>query len=180
MTDAASKLALPKPATHVRSVLGPRPAVVLAAGAVMVGVVLVLGYLISSSQDSSRRAAEQRFASGATIHSQLTSSLLATSGAALRSSAAKVPPTRLALDALVKSSHLGYAAIISANGTVVASSSRAPGSRGQASRGATGVRPPGAFGTALAVWSPAGRRWETSEDRLGRIVCDTSRVVVCS
>jgi signal transduction histidine kinase len=92
----------------------------------MLGVVLVLAYLISSSQNSSRRAAEQRFASGATIRSELTSSLLTTSGTALRSAAAKVPPTRSALDALVKSSRLRYAVIASTTGKVVATSGRIP------------------------------------------------------
>src|SRR3982074_3656580 len=105
MNDPASQPALPKPAMQPRTVLGPRPAVVMIAAAVMVGVVLVLGYLISSSQDSPRRAAKMRFAAGGAVRSRLTSSLLSTPGAALRSSAAKVPPTRSALDALVKSSH---------------------------------------------------------------------------
>jgi signal transduction histidine kinase len=106
-------------------VLGPRPWVVTIVALAMLGVVFVLGYLISSSQDSSRSAARQRATSGATIRSQLTSSLLSTSSTALRSAAAKVPPTRAALDRLVASSHLGYAAIMSADGTIVASSSRA-------------------------------------------------------
>jgi signal transduction histidine kinase len=103
-------------------VLGPRPLVLVAAAAVVLVVVVVLGSLISASQDSSRSAARQRFASGATIRSQLTSSLLSTTSAALQGAAAKVPPTRAGLDALVKSSRLGYAAIMSADGTIVASS----------------------------------------------------------
>jgi signal transduction histidine kinase len=108
-----------------RGVLGPRPWVVTIVALAMLGVVFVLGYLISSSQDSSRSAARQRATAGATIRSQLTSSLLSTSSTALRSAAAKVPPTRAALDRLVAASQLGYAAIISADGTIVASSSRA-------------------------------------------------------
>jgi signal transduction histidine kinase len=100
--------------------------VVVITALVMLGVVFVLGYLISSSQDSSRSAARQRATAGATIRSELTSSLLSTSSAALRTAAVKVPPTRAALDRLVGASHLGYAAILSANGAIVASSSRAP------------------------------------------------------
>jgi signal transduction histidine kinase len=125
MTSAVSNRALPTPAKRMRTVIGPRPAVMGVAATVILGVVLVLGYLISSSQDSSRSSARQRFAAGATIRSQLTSSLLNTSGVALRTAAARVPPTRSALDALVKSSRLGYAAIVSANGAIVASSSGA-------------------------------------------------------
>jgi signal transduction histidine kinase len=112
-------------ASRWRGVLGPRPWVVTIVALAMLGVVCVLGYLISSSQDSSRSAARQRATAGATIRSQLTSSLLSTSSTALRSAAAKVPPTRAALDRLVASSHLGYAALLSADGTVVASSSGA-------------------------------------------------------
>jgi signal transduction histidine kinase len=106
--------------------LGPRPWVITATALAMLSVVLVLGYVISSSQDSSRSAARQRASAGATIRSQLTSSLLSTSSAALRSAAANVPPTRSALDRLVASSHLGYAVILSASGAIVASSRHTP------------------------------------------------------
>jgi signal transduction histidine kinase len=112
-------------ASSWRGVLGPRPLVVTIVALAMLGVVFVLAYLISSSQDSSRSAARQRATASATIRSQLTSSLLSTSSTALRSAAPKLPPTRAALDQLVASSHLGYAAIMSADGTIVASSSRA-------------------------------------------------------
>jgi signal transduction histidine kinase len=125
MTVAVSNRGRVEPAHRFRGVLGPRPVVLAIAAAVMVAVVIVLAYLISASQDSTRQAARQRFASGATIRSQLTSSLLTTSGGALRASAANVPPTRAGLDALVKSSHLQYAAILGADGHVVAASSGA-------------------------------------------------------
>jgi signal transduction histidine kinase len=108
------------------SVLGPRPLVMIAAALVMLAVVGVLGFLISSSQGSSRSAARQRFAAGATIRSQLTASLLTTSGASLRGEAAKVAPTAAALDRVVSTSHLGYAVILSSGGAIVASSSHTP------------------------------------------------------
>jgi signal transduction histidine kinase len=112
--------------TRTRGVLGPRPGVVVIAALVMLAVVGVLGYLISSSQDSSRRAAKQQFAASATIRAQLTSSLLSTSATSLRAAAAKVAPSPSALDRLVAASHLGYAAILSNDGAVVASSSGIP------------------------------------------------------
>jgi signal transduction histidine kinase len=96
--------------------------VLIAAATAVLVVVMVLGYVISDSQSSSRSAARQRFAAGATIRSQLTSSLLSTTSAALQGSAAKLPATRAGLDALVRSSKLGYAAILSADGSIVASS----------------------------------------------------------
>jgi signal transduction histidine kinase len=160
-----------------RGVLGPRPWVVTTVAVVMLAVVLVLGYLISSSEDSSRSAARQRATSGASIRSQLTSSLLSTSSAALRTAAAKVPPTRAALDGLVASSHLGYAAILTTNGRVVAASSRAtsaelrrlrsrPPYMRQAFSGRTwlsGLLPAGPGGRRMIDWaapfgSSAGRR----------------------
>jgi signal transduction histidine kinase len=118
--------ASPSSSTRIGRALGPRPYVVSIAAIVMFGVVLILANLISSSQDSSRSAARQRFTAGATIRSQLTSSLLSTTETSLREGAAKVPPTAGALDRLVASSHLGYAAIISQSGAVVASSSHTP------------------------------------------------------
>jgi signal transduction histidine kinase len=108
------------------SVLGPRPLVLIATALVMVAVTGVLGFLISNSQGSSRSAARQRFAAGATIRSQLTASLLTTSGAALRGEAAKVTPTAAGLDRVVATSHLGYAVILTGSGAIVASSTHTP------------------------------------------------------
>jgi signal transduction histidine kinase len=107
-------------------VLGPRPLVLIATALVMVAVTGVLGFLISSSEGSSRSAARQRFAAGATIRSQLTASLLTTSGAALRGEAAKVAPTAAGLDRVVATSHLGYAVILSGSGALVAASTHTP------------------------------------------------------
>jgi signal transduction histidine kinase len=126
MTNEASIHAVSKTAHRKTSLLGPRPTVMVVAAALMLGVVVVLAYLISSSQGSSRSAARQRFASGATIRSQLTSSLLSTTGASLHGAAASLVPTTAALDRVVASSHLGYAVILSPDGTVVASSSHTP------------------------------------------------------
>jgi signal transduction histidine kinase len=158
-------------------VLGPRPGVVVIAALVMLAVVGVLGYLISSSQDSSRSAARQQFAASATIRAQLTASLLSTTGTSLRTAAAKVTPSTSALDRLVAGSHLGYAAILSKDGAVIASSSRIPGAElrrigarpayiGNALKGASwisGLRPRDPSGKPMIDWaasfnSPRGRR----------------------
>jgi signal transduction histidine kinase len=114
------------PTSRVRTIFGPRPAVLALAASVMVAIVLVLGYLIWSSQDSSKSSARQRFVASATIRSQLTSSLLTTSSTALRTAATKIAPTTKALDQIVAASHLGYAVILTDQGSVVASSSKTP------------------------------------------------------
>lgn len=107
-------------------VMGPRPLVMFVAALVMISVVGVLGLLISDSQGSSRSAARQRFAAGATIRSQLTASLLTTSGASLRGEAPKVVPTAAGLDQVVAASHLKYAVILSRGGAIVAASTDTP------------------------------------------------------
>ena len=109
-----------------RRLLGPRPGVIAAAAACVIGVVFVLAQLVSSSQGASRRTEQERFASGAVVRGQLTASLLSTSSASLRASAPKVAPSSQALNRLVRTSHLGYAAMLSSDGTVIATSSGAP------------------------------------------------------
>jgi signal transduction histidine kinase len=86
----------------------------------------VLAQLVLSSQQAARSSAEQRFATGAVVRGQLTAALLSTSSTSLRASAPKLAPNRAALDRLVKASHLGYAALLSARGDVIATSSGAP------------------------------------------------------
>jgi signal transduction histidine kinase len=110
------------------TLLGPRPGVIIASAFVMFSVVAVLGYLISDSQNFSRSAARQTFASGARVRSELTSSLLATSSASLNTEASKLVPNPSSLDRLVAASHLTYAAILSADGKLLASSSKSPAS----------------------------------------------------
>jgi len=165
------------PTSRARAVLGPRPGVVVIAALGMLAVVGVLSYLIWSSQDSARSAARQRFVASATIRSQLTASLLSTTGTSLRTAAAKVAPSAPALDRLVAASHLGYAAILSGDGVVVASSSRIPqaelrriGARPAYIRNAlkgtswiSGLQPSDRSGRPMVDWaasfnSPLGRR----------------------
>jgi signal transduction histidine kinase len=116
----------PGPGSRMRSALGPKPGVIISSALVMLGVVAVLGYVINSSQNSSRTAAKQRFAAGATIRSQLTSSLLATSSASVNGAAAKLTANAASLDRVVATSHLAYAVILSRDGRILASSSHAP------------------------------------------------------
>ena len=89
----------------------------------VLAVVLTLAQLVRSSQAASRSSAEQRFASGAVVRGQLTSALLSTSSAALRAAALKTAATPAALDRFVKASKVGYAAILSDEGDVLAVSS---------------------------------------------------------
>ena len=103
----------------------PRPMIITGAALAVLAVVAVLAQLVLSSQDASRNAAQERFVSGAAVRGQLTASLLATTSSSLRAAATKLPPTRKALDRCAASSHLGYAAILSSSGSVVASSSGA-------------------------------------------------------
>jgi signal transduction histidine kinase len=110
----------------VKRVLGPRPVVISLAALCVLAVVAVLAQLVLSSQQASRSAAQQRFTSGAAVRGQLTASLLSTSSSSLRAAAAKLPPTQKALDKFAAASHLGYAAILSSTGDVVAISSGAP------------------------------------------------------
>ena len=110
----------------VRRILGPRPVVMTVAAVSVLAVVLVLAQLVLSSQQASRSSAEQRFANGAVVRGQLTAALLSTSSASLRASAPKLPPTSAALDRFAKTSRLGYAALLSSSGDVIAISSGAP------------------------------------------------------
>ena len=96
-----------------RRILGPRPVVMTVAAVCVLGVVLALAQLVLSSQQASRSAAEQRFANGAVVRGQLTAALLSTSSASLRAAAPKLAPNSAALDRFAKSSHLGYAALLS-------------------------------------------------------------------
>src|SRR4051794_10520482 len=109
-----------------RRILGPRPVVMTVAAVCVLGVVLVLAQLVLSSQQASRSSAEQRFANGAVVRGQLTAALLSTSSASLRASAPKLAPNSAALDRLTKTSRLGYAALLSSSGDVIAISSGAP------------------------------------------------------
>jgi signal transduction histidine kinase len=106
--------------------LGPKPAVMTVAVLAVVAVVALMAQLVSSSQQASRQAAEERFANGAVVRGQLTAALLSTWSNSLRSSAPKLAPTAKALDAFAKASHLGYAALLSRDGSVLAISSGAP------------------------------------------------------
>jgi signal transduction histidine kinase len=92
----------------------------------VLGIVLVLAQLVLSSQQASRTSAEERFASGAAVRGQLTAALLSTSGASLRASAPKLAPNAAALDRFAKASRLGYAALLSSSGHVIAISGSAP------------------------------------------------------
>jgi signal transduction histidine kinase len=109
-----------------RRILGPRPVVMSVAAVCVLGVVLVLAQLVLSSQQASRSSAEQRFANGAVVRGQLTAALLSTSSASLRATAPKLAPNSTALDRLTKTSRLGYAALLSSSGDVIAISSGAP------------------------------------------------------
>jgi signal transduction histidine kinase len=92
----------------------------------VIGVVIALAQLVLSSQESSRNAARERFANGAVVRSQLTASLLATTNASLRAVGAKLTPDATALDAVSKASRLEYTALLSADGKVIAASSKMP------------------------------------------------------
>jgi signal transduction histidine kinase len=161
----------------IKRVLGPRPVVMSVAVLCVLAVVLTLAELVSSSQSASRGSARERFASGAVVRSQLTASLLSTSSAALRAAAPKIAPNGKALARLATTSHLGYAAILSGDGRVLAVSSGAPSSvaRRLAARPAyvrqalsgrvwlSGLLPAATGGQAMLDWatpfpSPAGRR----------------------
>jgi signal transduction histidine kinase len=89
----------------------------------VLAVVVVLAQLVLSSQHAARSSAEQRFANGAVVRGQLTSALLSTSGGSLQAAAAKTQATPASLDRFVKASHLGYAAMLSGSGDVLAVSS---------------------------------------------------------
>ncbi|MDX6629977.1 MAG: hypothetical protein QOH00_2223 [Gaiellales bacterium] len=110
----------------VKRVLGPRPVMMSVAALCVLGVVFALAQLVRSSQEASRSSARERFASGAVVRSQLTASLLSTSSASLRAAAPKIPPTAAALARVAAKSHLAYAAMLSADGRVLAVSSGAP------------------------------------------------------
>jgi signal transduction histidine kinase len=92
----------------------------------VVAVVALLAELVISSQDASRRSAEQRMANGAVVRGQLTSALLSTSSNSLRTTAPKLAPNVKSLDAFAKASRLGYAALLSSDGKVLALSSGTP------------------------------------------------------
>jgi signal transduction histidine kinase len=109
-----------------RRILGPRPVTMTVAAACVLGVVLVLAQLVLSSQQASRTSAEERFANGAVVRGQLTAALLSTSSASLRATAPKLAPNGAALDRFAKASRLGYAALLSSSGDVIAISRGAP------------------------------------------------------
>jgi signal transduction histidine kinase len=172
--QSAAQTQLASPVTRV---LGPRPVIITGAALAVLAVVAVLAQLVLSSQHASRNAAQERFVSGAAVRGQLTASLLATTSSSLRAAAVKLPPTRKALNQLAASSHLGYAAILSSDGSVVASSSGAtpavlrhlaarPAYVRQALSGRTwisDVQPAAASGAPTLGWalpfpSAAGRR----------------------
>ena len=140
----------------LQRVLGPRPGMMALAAICVLAVVLTLAQLVLSSQDASRSSAEQRFANGAVVRGQLTSALLSTSSAALRAAAIKT-----AADARPRSTasrrppRLGYAAILSDDGDVLAASSGTLSGHGPAPRIAPGLRPPGR--SRAAHGSPACR-----------------------
>ena len=117
---------LPRTPPVVRRVLGPRPVLLSVAALCVIGVVIALAQLVLSSQESSRNAARERFANGAVVRAQLTASLLSTTSASLRAAGAKLAPNARALDAVAKASRLGYVALLSADGTVIAASSKTP------------------------------------------------------
>ena len=96
------------------------------AAVCVVAVVAVLAQLVVSSEHASRTSAEQRFTTGAGVRAQLTASLLATSSASLRAAARKLPETPDGLRRFATTSHLGYAAVLSGNGEVLAVSRGAP------------------------------------------------------
>jgi signal transduction histidine kinase len=97
----------------------------------VIGVVIALAQLVGSSQESSRSAARERFDNGAAVRAQLTASLLATSNASLRAAGAKLKPNAKALDAAAKASRLSYAALLSSDGKVIATSSKMPAAESQ-------------------------------------------------
>jgi hypothetical protein len=105
--------------------LGPRPVVMAAAALGVVIVVVALAQLVLSAQRTSDSSARQRFENGAVVRGQLTTSLLSTSSASLRATAPKLAVSAAALDRFAKASHLGYAAMLSADGTLLAASSGA-------------------------------------------------------
>jgi signal transduction histidine kinase len=143
----------------------------------VLGVVLVLAQLVLSSQEASRSSARKLLANGAVVRSELTSSLLSTSSASLRAAAPKIGLDTKALDGMATKSQLAYAAILSADGRVLAISSGAspavsrrlaarPGYVRQALSGRgwlSGLMPtatgrPATLDWAIPFRSPAGRR----------------------
>jgi signal transduction histidine kinase len=96
------------------------------AAVCVVTVVAVLAQLVVSSEHAARASAEERFTTGAGVRAQLTASLLSTSSSSLRTAARKLPQTPDALQRFATSSHLGYAAVLSGNGEVLAVSRGAP------------------------------------------------------
>jgi signal transduction histidine kinase len=176
--ESAGQAAVPTHrASPLERALGPKPAIISIAALCVLAVVAVLAQLVLSSQHASRTAAEQRFTAGAGVRSQLTASLLSTSSSSLRAAAVKLPPTQKALDHLAATSHLGYAAILSDTGKVVAASSGTspailrrlaarPGYLRQALSGRTwlsDVQPGASDGPSTLDWalpfhSAAGRR----------------------
>jgi hypothetical protein len=96
-----------------------------AAAVCVMGVVFALTQLVLSSQDAGLSAAKERFANGAVVRGQLTASLLSASSASLGATAPKLATNARALNRLAAASHLGYAAILSAEGNVLAVSSGA-------------------------------------------------------
>jgi signal transduction histidine kinase len=110
----------------VRTLVGPRPGMLVCAALLVFGLLGAFAYVLVDSQAKSRRDAERSFATEATITSQLTSSLFTSSSAATQAAAAKVfggsKPSSAALTALAKRSHLAYALIVGGNGKVLAAS----------------------------------------------------------
>jgi signal transduction histidine kinase len=110
---------------------------VLVAAAVLVFALFgAFAYEFLHSQAVSRRQAEQSFGAQARITSELTSSLFASSVAGAEAQAAKDfgaerVPSRSALAASAKRSHLLYAVILDGRGRVLAASAGAPRTDGR-------------------------------------------------
>jgi signal transduction histidine kinase len=114
----------------VRSLVGPRPGLLVGFGSLVLAFVAVFAYVVFDSQAQSRREAEKRFNAEATISAALTASVFTASATAGERAAAKAFGGRTvdarALTALAKRSRWGYALILGSDGGLLAASERAP------------------------------------------------------
>lgn len=115
---------------RARSLVGPRPALLISASLLVFGLLGTFAFVLVDSQTKSRRDAEKSFAAEARITAQLTASLFTASAASTKAQAAKAfagpTPSRNALDGVVKRSRLKYALILGNDGRVLAASAGAP------------------------------------------------------
>jgi signal transduction histidine kinase len=115
---------------RVGRLIGPRPALLVGFGALVLVILGVCLFVVLDSQAKSRREAETRFSGEATISAELTASIFSSSAAAAQQAAAKAFGARTvdqhALDAFAHRSRSGYALILDRDGKLLAASAGTP------------------------------------------------------